>query len=395
MHVFRPEMEVRNGRATISARVVLRSHYDGIPDTLWFSVPEKFTHLIQPIFEPFVVGLSTLAAISNEDIDLDGALSERLSVGLAEYWKILSTWEPKRFKPIGVNAEELTSGPTSGGCAAAAFSGGVDSFFTQFLNRERPVRQRSKYAVFIHGFDIPLFEEKTFEDCSAAYEAPLREDGVELIRMSTNVRSFIPPDYWEMGHGSALCGAALALSGGIDRFFIPSSKSYLTLEPWGSDPLIDGLLSTDRVQIVHDGAYYTRFDKINLMKEWDPLRNLLRTCYEKPAAFQNCGECQNCRRTMMVLASLGVLKSFPTFPADASAYQFAKCRWETPHERLFGSQAIAHSIERRQFALACAGIVAMKTSSLKNTAKKPKRLSKWVRHAVVANLASGRSKMTS
>ena len=268
-----------------------------------------------------------------------------------------------------------------GGAPAAAFSGGVDSFFTQYLNRERPRGFKTKYAVFVHGFDIHLSQEKIFEGAAAAYENVLRQEGVELIRLITNARAFIPPGFWEMSHGSALAGVALALSAGINRFFIPSSKSYGTLEPWGSDPLTDSLLSTEHVQVIHDGAYYTRFDKINLMRDWDPFRHLIRTCYKKPSAFENCGRCQNCRRTMMVLASLGVLDRFPTFPAVSNPYHFIACRWETPHERLFGSQAIAHSVKNGRLGLACAGVFAMCTSTIAKLLKKPKKISRRIRSA--------------
>ncbi|HET6387962.1 hypothetical protein [Hyphomicrobium sp.] len=333
-------------------------------------------------FEPFVVTLSSLASARGEEIAFDGELSEQLSVGLNEYWRILSRWDPAKFNPITVKATSLSSSaPAKEGVAAAAFSGGVDSFFTQYLNFDRPPGFRTKYAVFIHGFDIPLSEAKIFDDAASAYEAALRKEGVELVRVTTNARAFIPPGFWEMGHGSGLIGTALALSSGINRFFVPSSKSYGTLEPWGSDPLTDGLLSTERVHVIHDGAYYSRFDKINLMKDWDTFRKLVRTCYVKPAAFENCGKCQNCRRTMMVLASLGVLDRFETFPKVSSPFHFVTCNWETPHEKLFGSQAIAHSMKNGRFGLAGAGIVAMRTSPIAKLLKKQKKISRRIRGA--------------
>ena len=262
MRIQQPQLETADGLVTIRARVVLNKHRGLFPEDLWFSIPEDFSHLCVPSFEPFVVALSSLASALNEDIEIDGPFSERLSVGLNEYWRILSTWEPKKFNPLRLKYQSLKSEIRSNGHAAAAFSGGVDLFFTQYLNRERPAGFRTKYAVFIHGLDIPLSEANTFDDAASAYETILRENSVDLIRMASNVRSFFLPGFWEIGHGTALCGAALVMSSGINRFFIPSSKSYGTLDPWGSHPLIDGLLSTDQTQIIHDGAYYTRFDKL-------------------------------------------------------------------------------------------------------------------------------------
>jgi hypothetical protein len=381
MQILEPKLRVADDRAVLSAAVVFDRVRSSLPEELWYSVPTKFAHLLAPAFEPFVVALAPLASSRDEEIAFDGALSERLSVGLAEYWKILTTWDPVKFSPLAIKASSLSADNRAEGAPAAAFSGGVDSFFTQYLNRERPAGFRTKYAVFAHGFDIPLSEKKVFDDAAAAYESVLRQEGIELVRLTTNARAFIPPGRWEMGHGSALVGAGLALSAGINRFFIPASRSYKTLEPWGSDPLIDNLLSTERMQVLHDGAYYSRFDKINLMKDWDPFRRMVRTCFKKPSAFENCGKCQKCRKTMMVLASLGVLDCFPTFPAVSGPYHFITCRWESRHERLVGSQAIAHSMKYRRLGLACAGMVAMRTSPIIKLLKKPKAISRRVRGA--------------
>jgi hypothetical protein len=49
------------------------------------------------------------------------------------------------------------------------------------------------------------------------------------------------------------------------------------------------------------------------LRDWEVVRPLLRTCYEHPEAFRNCSDCLNCRRTMMVLAAIGVLGEYKTF----------------------------------------------------------------------------------
>ena len=149
------------------------------------------------------------------------------------------------------------------------------------------------------------------------------------------------------------------VSSGINRFFILSSKSYRT-------PLIRGARvrsSIDSYRPTKRSSSTTARITRGSINESDEgvgaLRNLLRTCYKKPAAFQNCGQCHKCRRTMMVLASLGAVDSFPAFPSVRSAYHFINCRWGSAHERLVGSQAITHSVKHRRFGLASAGFVAM------------------------------------
>lgn len=381
MRIHEPAAALDGDSVTLQARIDLARDAARYPDRVWFKFPRRFEPLLTRGVEPFVVALSSLASAHDEPIEVGRPISERLSVGLDEYWAILSGWAPRRFHPLRLEGAGLVADePPANAVAAAAFSGGVDSFFTLYSSLERPPSHRVRYALFIHGFDIPLSDRQTYEAAAAAYEEALAKLGVSLVRVETNLRQFVPPAHWEMGHGSALIGTGLLLSGGARRFLVPSSKSYLTLDPWGSDPLVDGLLSTDGMQVVHDGARYTRFDKLQLMRDWPVIRPLLRTCYERPEAFRNCGHCNNCRRTMMVLASLGVLGRFDTFPPTRSTLHFLNCLWETPHERLFGGQAIREAAASGQAELAWAGRVAMQTSRVRHAFAALKKWSRPFRH---------------
>jgi hypothetical protein len=362
MRISSPELVVDSDTVTLKAEIALAHAAANFPPALWFRFPRRFEPLLSRGAEPFVAAVSSLASALDEPIEVDAAISERLSVGLEEYWAIISCWAPQRFHPVRLNCHLRAGDPAATGAAAAAFSGGVDSFFTLFRGADRPSTYRIGHALFIHGFDIPLAEQRTYAVAAAACEDALAKMGVALIRAETNARDFIPAAHWEMGHGSLLAGAALTLAGGVRRFFVPSSKSYTTLAPWGSDPLLDGLLSTDQLQIVHDGARYTRFDKLQAMKDWVLLRPLLRTCYERVDGLRNCGRCSNCRRTMFVLDCLGVLEEFTTFPSIRSPSHFLRSRWETQHERLFGTQAIAYAAANGRPDLAWVGRIAMQTS---------------------------------
>ncbi|RUP11135.1 hypothetical protein [Hyphomicrobium sp.] len=377
MRILPPERRIKDGLVTLSAGVRLDGAGPKIPDEIWFKFPEQFEHLCARGIEPFVVALSPLASLLNEEIEIDSAFSERLKLGLDEYWKIINSWLPQKFHQVHLRGAELTTDAHVPGYAAAAFSGGIDSFFTQFTERDRPPGYRTKFAVFAHGFDIPLALEDVFERAAAEYERALRACGVELVRMKSNVRAFVPD--WNLGHGTALGAAGLALAGGVNRFLIPSSMSYTTLKPWGSSPMIDGLLSTDRVQVIHDGAYYSRFDKISMMKDWEPLRKLCRVCYEKPDAMHNCGRCHKCRRTMLVLDSLGVLKDFKTFSSAPTPFQYLNGHWETPHELLFGTQAIAAAEKSGRHDLAWATRIAMQRTKIAVAIKRARKLTRPLR----------------
>jgi ribosomal protein S18 acetylase RimI-like enzyme len=357
----------RNGNSVVLGAHVRLSAPLLAPRRLWFRFPGRFGDLINPSIDPFVVALGPLASMLGEPIEVADPMSERLHAGLDEYWAVFHRWFPDRFARVTIRAPGYRAENIGQAASGSAFSGGVDSFFTLFRHmreHERHPTHALRYGLFVLGFDIPLAEQRSYDEAADAYEPALASCGVQLVRVATNLRQFVDHAGWELSHGSALCGTALTLAPAFRRFFVPSSKSYTTLEPWGSDPLVDGLLSTDQCQIVHDGAAYTRFDKLHVMKDWALVRPLLRTCYETVDSLRNCGRCANCGRTMMVLAALGVLDEFVTFPPLAPG-QVASTSWMTPHERLSGLQSIAHARAHGRMEVARDGRRAMRASRIR------------------------------
>src|SRR5262245_53766436 len=100
MRIHPPELTVREGLVTVRARVEIERDGEGFPDELWFSVPERFEHLCAGGIEPFVVALSPLASLLNEEIVIESTFSERLKYGLDEYWKIINAWLPEKFHTV-------------------------------------------------------------------------------------------------------------------------------------------------------------------------------------------------------------------------------------------------------------------------------------------------------
>lgn len=368
MRIYPPAVHVRDDVVETRARVDIAGHPAGFPDALWFRLPAAWALRLSTRIDPFVVGLSSVAAVLGEPIEIDASISERLHAGLEEYWSVFHAWHPERIARVAIYHAGFEPEVTPAAESGTAFSGGVDSFFTLFrhlaAHEPRP-SHRVRYALFAHGFDIPLSDEHTFTTAFNAYHKALAAHGIGLVPVTTNIRQFVNVPRWEISHGSALVGTAMLLAPLMRRFFVPSSKSYTTLEPWGSDPVVDGLLSTDQFQVIHDGAAYSRFDKLRAMRDWDAIRPLVRTCWEHPDGLKNCGRCHNCRRTMYVLASLGVLEQFETFPPISTPNHFMRASWATPHERLFGRQAIAEADARRYRAIARAGRIAMAVSPIR------------------------------
>jgi hypothetical protein len=76
------------------------------------------------------------------------------------------------------------------------------------------------------------------------------------------------------------------------------------------------MYSTERLQVLHDGAETTRAKKVARILEWD--RDLvlkhLRVCIENRGGAHNCGRCKKCVRTAVPLRLLGAWDDASTFP---------------------------------------------------------------------------------
>jgi hypothetical protein len=249
---------------------------------------------------------------------------------MLSYQNVFHAWYPERFRPADIRIEETAAAADRGAAAqrdvAAAFSAGVDSSYTLLRHLDECAADpghRVTHAIFVHGFDIPLEDAATFEDAARAYLNALGPLGVELIPMRTNAREVgeraaaAASVSWDDLHGAALASVPMMLDRRIRRFYLPASFAYTDLRPWGSHPVCDPFLSTDTMEVDHDGAE-ERNVKIAALADWAPAQGWLRVCWKKPSATENCCVCYKCVLTMFCLELVGALAAFRTFPKPLS-----------------------------------------------------------------------------
>jgi hypothetical protein len=199
--------------------------------------------------------------------------------------------------------------------AAALLSGGVDSLHMLMRNHQLYSPDDPAYirdALFIHGFDIG---KRARDPETERYQAALRllepvaiETGVRLTPCRTNLRH-LPSQrgFWEDRHsGAALAAVGHAATLGPAFVFIGGSYSLNTPIPWGSHPAVDGLYSSQRVSVIHDGSRFSRLEKVRDLAGWTGALAALRPCPAVPAFEPNCGRCEKCLRTRLELLVVGV-----------------------------------------------------------------------------------------
>lgn len=275
---------------------------------LWYRMPEAYSDWITKSADPFLLGVLFTAMQSRQDVQVHGTISPSLLRNLDEFQKAWSLWRPERYQRVDLFTDCMEEQPSNQELdAVLGFSGGCDSAFSAWIHRPDqagPISRRLAAGLMIHGFDIPVEETETFELAADKSRRMLDSIGIQLLSLSTNLRE--QHNNWDDFHGAALAACLMLFQGKFRTGLIASSYPYNNLIlPYGSNPITDRLLSNDSFTIVHDGAAYTKVEKICIVSHWPEARQYLRVCWEGQHKDRNCCRCQKCTWTMMVFRAIG------------------------------------------------------------------------------------------
>ena len=199
--------------------------------------------------------------------------------------------------------------------ALSFLSGGVDSLHVLMRNRacygpDDPAYIRD--AVFVHGLDIGKRAralERERADRVFNLLQPLAEEmGTRLLRGYTNLRHLpSAPDFWNLRYsGAATAGFGHFAANGPGFVFMGGPTDIQSLSPLGLHPAVDVNYSSQQVRIIHDGARFSRLDKMRqLAEQWPAALNALRVCPANVGDRLNCGECDKCLHTRLELLAVG------------------------------------------------------------------------------------------
>ncbi|MBW2977311.1 hypothetical protein KY331_00545 [Candidatus Woesearchaeota archaeon] len=315
MIIHKPKIKKEDGRICVSSFIEVESD-ESLSDTLWFKFPEDHEKFVSDNSNGFVVAMLPLAMSLGEDIKVKGRMSSKLAYGLKQYQGYFNFWFPDNLKIVNIICDDFESeNKIDVKGVVCSFSGGVDSFYTLYSHlpeNEKDIRHQISHCLFVHGFDIPLNDKKSYDLAKNSYEKLANKLKIKLISTSTNIRDLLDKKIsWEITHGAALASVALTLSNLISRFYIASSRSIIA---WGSNPITDSLLSTEKLEFLNYRSYETRINKTRMIAHYPETYDNLRVCWERPDGLKNCCRCEKCIRTMVTLELMGVLSKYKTFP---------------------------------------------------------------------------------
>ena len=305
--------------------------------------------LDEPCAEAFLAACYPLAAMHGEArVRIEEKPCPMLVEGLHTAHAWWTSWGgmPARPPTIETPARGRSSNLAAPRRAISCLSGGVDGLHTLMHNRRLYSKGDPAYireALFIHGFDIGKRardpETKRFQSALARLEPVAAEAGVRLIPCRTNLRHLpSKPGFWANRHnGAALAAVGHAATFGPAYLFVGGTYHVANPVPVGSHPAVDGLFSSQRLNVIHDGSRFSRLEKVRDLARWPAALAALRVCPESEGDRPNCGRCEKCLRTRLELLAAGVEET-PAFGPSLTPLEL----WDEAVPQPIGDRAIRY-----------------------------------------------------
>jgi hypothetical protein len=281
-------------------------------EVLFYEFPRELAPPPPESFDAVLCALILHAMAEGREIRLRGAATSQMLLNLSEFQLAWSRWLPAVYRQVDIDVDSVIDrAPVRPQRTMAAFSGGVDSTFT--VLRNSPHSARRPYTVdtvlLVHGFDVALSNSNDLQELIAR-TAPIRAlTSVQLRIVRTNSKE-LRLQKWEDSFASQLAACMHLFSAEFSNALIGSSEPYDALVlPWGSNPVTDHLLSGGELTIVHDGAAFSRTDKIAFLSGVPAALQSLKVCWEGKQQGRNCGVCEKCVRTQLNFLAVGITEA--------------------------------------------------------------------------------------
>ena len=257
------------------------------------------------VLDGFVNAVIFHAMGSGQDIFVDGPMSRTSLLNLTAFQEAWSCWKPDVYRPVKIKPSSIVDDvPRGQAQTIAAFSGGADSIFS--VLRHAGDQYAISSAMLVHGFDVPT---------DRADDLNLLIDRLRPLLDSLNLRPRIVRtnlaelrlQRWEDSFLAQLSCCLHNYSHEFRYGLTGSGEPYNALVlPWGQNPCTDYLLSGDGFSIVHDGAAFSRTEKIEVIAQ-DPIATkAVKVCWFAADRSKNCGICEKCVLTRLNFKAVGI-----------------------------------------------------------------------------------------
>lgn len=316
-------LEVDNSLIDNKSRRVTRIREDGVAKPI--EIFHEFDRIIpwtgDTLLDGHVFIILLYAASRGKALRVHGAVSRYAMRNIEELQLAWQRWKPALYKKIEIIPDRILDAQRKfdDEKAISAFSGGVDAMFTALRHAKslpRNVSYPLKSTLMVHGFDIDVYNKDGFEQLAKRVKPLLDDLNLELRVIRTNSRELKLQD-WQDSFALELAGCLHMCSDEFQFGLIGSSEPYDALVlPWGSNPVTDNLISGNLFSIIHDGAGFSRTDKVAEIRRFPLACQTLKVCWAGMDQSGNCGKCEKCVRTQMNFLAAGAVSMPPCFPGE-------------------------------------------------------------------------------
>jgi len=298
--------------------------YMGKAQYLWYAVDKRYKQYITTEkMDAFVVGLLLFAMRHKEDMEIDGAISERLYHNLSNYYmhilrEVIPSLHIINILPRSLDEEKSYRCMNAVG---TGFSGGIDSFCTiyDYLVNNKLANYRITHLLFnnvgSHGEWDASAARNLFNQRYDMQKSFAKEMGLEFIKVDSNLSEFLQFNF-QLSHSPRNLSSVLLFqklfskyyySGGFryrDCFIGPSNDiAYI-------EPAAVHLLSTETLECISVGSQYSRVEKTMKVSELESSYRWLNVCWFPDTRGANCSVCLKCCRTLLSLEILSMLEKY-------------------------------------------------------------------------------------
>jgi hypothetical protein len=260
-----------------------------------------------PVLDGFVLPVLFHCMQRGLSVRVHGDLSESGARNLHEVQRAWTLWWPKLYRQIDLIPDNVVAERPRSNKVIQAFSCGVDATFT-LLSNKYVNKHRGGYDVaagmLVHGFDVPNDNAGDFAKLADNARRVLDHAGVELKIIRTNSRE-LAIQGWLHSHTTQLAACLHQFSSHYGRALVGSAEPYDVPSFLGGNPVTDNLLGGDLMAVIHDGAGYSRTEKIEAIARFPFYADRLKVCWEGRNKHENCGQCEKCIRTRLNFAAAG------------------------------------------------------------------------------------------
>ena len=285
-------------------RLCLTETSDSRPINIYFDfIGESFPE--PSVLDGFVNAVIFYAMGSKQDIQVDGRMTRSALLNLTAFQEAWCRWKPDLYRAIKIEPLSITDDPPRAKAQSiAAFSGGADAIFTVLRHAGDQFALSS--AMLVHGFDVPTDRADQFNKLVERVQPLLRRLNLRPRIVRTNIAELRIQDWLDSFLAQLSCCLhnyshefRFGLTGGGEPY------DALVL-PWGQNPCTDYLLSGDSFSIVHDGAGYSRTEKMAFIAKDPVATKAIKVCWEAADLSTNCGTCEKCVRTRLNFKAVGI-----------------------------------------------------------------------------------------